>query len=113
MIGEEGAKACSDFLHSMKKIEEMTCATQEEVEAIKDVILNMEPQEIITIIRKNATKDMEIVQKRGDDNAPILAYSVAQTYLLLKILDRLESIDDSLIVLMQNSNDEWDKRNNK
>jgi hypothetical protein len=27
-------------------------------------------------------------------------YDIAQAYLLLKILDRLESIDDSLIVLM-------------
>ena len=41
MYGEEGVKAAFDFLHAMRKIETMPPTTQDEIDAIKDGILNM------------------------------------------------------------------------
>jgi len=41
MNGEEGVKAAFDFLHAMRKIETLPPTTQEEIDAIKDGILNM------------------------------------------------------------------------
>ena len=41
MNGEEGVKAAFGFLHAMRKIETMAPTTQEELDAIKEGILNM------------------------------------------------------------------------
>jgi hypothetical protein len=41
MNGEEGVKAAFDFLHAMRKIETMAPTTQEELDVLKDGILNM------------------------------------------------------------------------
>jgi hypothetical protein len=52
------------------------------------------PEEVMDKVRK--VLEGGIVLLRGDEDAP---YGALQSYLLLKILDRLESIDDTLIMI--------------
>jgi hypothetical protein len=51
-------------------------------------------EEVMDKVRK--VLEGGIVLLKGDEDAP---YSALQSYLLLKILDRLESIDDTLIMI--------------
>ena len=52
----------------------------------------------LDVIRKTLEGHIEA---KGDETPTL----VLQTYLLLKILDRLESIDDSLVVLMNTASE--------
>jgi hypothetical protein len=73
MNGEKGVKAAFDFLYAMRKIETMAPTTQEELDAIKDGILNMacipdEPEGLYMV----ETAELPDEHRYGEDALKIL-----------------------------------------